>query len=165
MHRWSFWLMLYMCGRLRRAEFFPTRFGICSATSATFQLRNARRIQAMRFETDRESFADTDTDTDTDTDANSFVRRADRATRRASVTQRLPVVSGKSSRVQSVNRVGMPVCAVSPPSATKAAPVTYDARSDARNSTTLAISSGRPKRPIGMAARVASAKPGMLKDR
>ena len=33
-------------------------------------------------------------------------------------------------------RVGRPVCAVSPPSATTAAPVTYEARSEARNITT-----------------------------
>ncbi len=47
---------------------------------------------------------------------------------------------------------GIPVCAMIPPSATIVVPVTYDASSDARNSTTLAISIGCPQRPIGIAS-------------
>src|SRR5215472_14050863 len=42
-----------------------------------------------------------------------------------------------------------PVCAVTPPSATYELPVTKEASSEARNNTTLAISSGLPMRPIG----------------
>jgi hypothetical protein len=40
--------------------------------------------------------------------------------------------------------LGIPVCAVSPPSTTMIAPLIYEASSDARNSTTLAISLGSP---------------------
>src|SRR5215510_1157820 len=55
---------------------------------------------------------------------------------------------------------GLPVLAVWPPSATNAAPVTNDARSEAKNRTTFAISSGCPSRPIGIASLILSANPG-----
>ena len=49
----------------------------------------------------------------------------------------------------------MPQCAVNPPSTTYAAPVTYDASSEARKSATFATSSGLPQRPVGIRARMA----------
>src|SRR5258705_2559052 len=55
---------------------------------------------------------------------------------------------------------GLPVFAVCPTSATNAAPVTNDARSEARNSTTFAISSGLPRRPMGITFLNLSANPG-----
>ena len=49
--------------------------------------------------------------------------------------------------------------AAMPPSATIAAPLTYDDSSDARNSATLAISSGRPRRRAGIWRAQASIPP------
>ncbi len=46
--------------------------------------------------------------------------------------------------------------AVNPPSTNSSVPVMYDASSEAINSTALATSMGRPSRPMGIAANLAS---------
>ena len=56
----------------------------------------------------------------------------------------------------------MPECAHRPPSATKNAPVTKEASSDARNKATLAISCGSLYLPMGMASLIRAKTLGRL---
>src|SRR5882757_2217458 len=60
-----------------------------------------------------------------------------------------------------VSMFGCPVPAVRPPSTARFAPMTKLASSAARKAMAAAISSGRPNRPIGMAARKAWAMTGV----
>jgi hypothetical protein len=67
-----------------------------------------------------------------------------------------------SETIHSGMNDGLPVLAVCPPSATNAAPVTNEAKSEAKKRITFAISSGRPRRPIGMVSLNFSANPAWL---